>query len=180
MGRGRKAKPTALKVLEGNPGKRKINRKEPRPGKARVGVPAEFLVTRALSQADAKGFQPPMAGEEAAKAFRRLKGELEKLNLLTVIDIELLSAYCQAYGFWKEASAQVNKLGMIITTPNGNFVQNPFLAIVNKQALMMAKIASEFGFSPSSRSRLEVPDGGSKDDPLEQLLAGRAARQKTS
>ncbi len=30
---GRKPKPTALKELEGNPGKRKLNKKEPIPGK---------------------------------------------------------------------------------------------------------------------------------------------------
>ncbi len=30
---GRKPKPTALKKLEGNPGKRKLNTKEPVPGK---------------------------------------------------------------------------------------------------------------------------------------------------
>ena len=30
---GRKPKPTALKKLEGNPGKRKLNTKEPLPGK---------------------------------------------------------------------------------------------------------------------------------------------------
>ena len=176
MGRGRKPKPTALKVLEGNPGKRKVNRKEPKPGKARVGMPAEFLVTRALPGENTKGFQPPVAGEEAAKAFRRLRSELEKLNLLTVIDIELLSAYCEAYGLWKESTAMVNRLGIITTTANGNYIQNPFLAIVNKQALMMAKIASEFGFSPSSRSRLEVPDAGQNDDPLQQLLSRRVKK----
>ena len=30
---GRKPKPTAIKKLEGNPGKRKLNRKEPVPAK---------------------------------------------------------------------------------------------------------------------------------------------------
>ena len=40
---GRKPKPTALKTLEGNPGKRKINTKEPIPGK---GIPtcSEWLL----------------------------------------------------------------------------------------------------------------------------------------
>ena len=33
MGAGRKPKPTAMKELEGNPGKRKLNKKEPMPGK---------------------------------------------------------------------------------------------------------------------------------------------------
>ena len=36
---GRKPKPTALKKLEGNPGKRKLNTKEPVPGK---GIPFAY------------------------------------------------------------------------------------------------------------------------------------------
>lgn len=33
---GRKPKPTAVKKLEGNPGKRKLNKKEPIPGKRQI------------------------------------------------------------------------------------------------------------------------------------------------
>lgn len=37
---GRKPKPTALKILEGNPGKRKLNAKEPTPLKKAPKCPA--------------------------------------------------------------------------------------------------------------------------------------------
>ena len=37
--RGRKPKPTALKVLEGNPGKRPLNDREPVPPKGRAQMP---------------------------------------------------------------------------------------------------------------------------------------------
>ena len=35
---GRKPKPTAVKKLEGNPGKRKLNTKEPIPAKGKQGL----------------------------------------------------------------------------------------------------------------------------------------------
>ena len=38
--RGRKPKPTALKALEGNPGKRPLNEHEPMPPKATLRCPA--------------------------------------------------------------------------------------------------------------------------------------------
>lgn len=173
MPRGRKPKPTALKLLEGNPGKRKINKKEPKPRTVRAGVPEEFTIQRALPGEDIKGFRPPLAAEVAAQAFKRLYAELKRMNLLTDVDVEMLSAYCQAYGLWKEATAMVNKLGLVTSTLKGNMVQNPFVPIVNRQAQIMAKLASEFGFSPSSRSRLEVDTNSGEDDPLEQLLARR-------
>ena len=40
---GRKPKPTALKKLEGNPGKRKLNTKEPVPGKGMPDCPKWLL-----------------------------------------------------------------------------------------------------------------------------------------
>lgn len=36
--RGRKSKPTAVKVLEGNPGKRQLNELEPKPEKKALNV----------------------------------------------------------------------------------------------------------------------------------------------
>ena len=43
MGAGRKPKPTAMKELEGNPGKRKLNKKEPVPGKGMPDCPKWLL-----------------------------------------------------------------------------------------------------------------------------------------
>ena len=41
--RGRKPKPTALKVLEGNPGKRPLNENEPIPPKGSIKCPSWLL-----------------------------------------------------------------------------------------------------------------------------------------
>ena len=38
MAQGRKPKPTAVKELEGNPGKRELNKNEPKPKKESSGV----------------------------------------------------------------------------------------------------------------------------------------------
>ena len=40
---GRKPKPTAIKELEGNPGKRKLNKKEPKPEKGMPVCPEWLL-----------------------------------------------------------------------------------------------------------------------------------------
>jgi len=36
-------------------------------------------------------------------------------------------------------------------------MQSPYLAIANRQAEIMMRIASEFGFTPASRSRIATP-----------------------
>jgi len=48
----------------------------------------------------------------------------------------------------------IQKYGTMMKSPSGYPIQSPYVAIANKQAEIMMKIASEFGFTPASRGRL--------------------------
>ena len=131
--RGRRPKPTRLKVLTGNPGKRPLNRSEPRPEAAIPDCPQEL-------------------GETARREWNRLVGELASLRLLTNFDRAALAAYCGAYALWAEATEAIQKYGVMIKSPSGYPVQSPYVSVANRQAEIMMRIASEFGFTPASRS----------------------------
>ncbi len=85
--------------------------------------------------------------------------ELLALGVLTTVDRAALAAYCVAYARWAEAEKQVEKLGTIVKTANGNLIQNPYLAVANRAMEQMTRLASEFGMTPSSRSRVQVQAG---------------------
>ena len=76
--RGRKPKPTGMKELEGNPGKRKLNTKEPKPDKKAPSCP--------------KWLEP-----EARKEWKRLSRKMEQMGILTEVDMAAFAGYCQAY-----------------------------------------------------------------------------------
>ena len=84
-------------------------------------------------------------------------GELAALRLLTNLERAALAAYCGAYALWADATAQIEKYGAMIKSPQGFPIQSPYLAIANRQAEIMMRIASEFGFTPASRSRIATP-----------------------
>ena len=42
------------------------------------------------------------------------------------------------------------------TTSNGNIIQNPLVGIANKSLELMHKYLTEFGMSPSSRTRVSA------------------------
>jgi P27 family predicted phage terminase small subunit len=150
--RGRRPKPTRIKALTGNPGKRPLNAHEPRPEPALPECPPE------LSPA-------------AQREWSRLAGELSKLNLITNLDRGALATYCGAYGMWAEAMEQIQKYGTMVKSPTGFPIQSPYLSIANRQAEIMMRIASEFGFTPASRSRISAP-------PQDQLpLFGEAGQE---
>lgn len=134
---GRKPLPTAVKELRGNPGKRPLNAKEPRPEKRAPSCPRWL-------------------GKTARAEWRRVTKELMTLGVLAEVDRAALAAYCVAWGRWVEAEEQVARAGMVIMTTNGNLVQHPWVQIANRAMIDMVKLASEFGMTPSSRSRIKV------------------------
>jgi P27 family predicted phage terminase small subunit len=73
------------------------------------------------------------------------------------LDRAALAAYCGAYALWAEATEAIQKYGAMIKSPSGFPIQSPYLAIANRQAEIMMRIASEFGFTPASRSRISAP-----------------------
>jgi P27 family predicted phage terminase small subunit len=84
----------------------------------------------------------------------RIVGELTQLGVLSSFDRGPLAAYCTAYALWIEAMEMVQKHGAMIKSPNGFPIQSPYLSHLNKQAEIMTRIASEFGFTLASRSRI--------------------------
>jgi P27 family predicted phage terminase small subunit len=76
---------------------------------------------------------------------------------LTQLDRAALAAHCGAYGLWAEATEaiQVRRHGEVAHWLSN--AQSPYVAIANRQAEIMMRIASEFGFTPASRSPLSTP-----------------------
>jgi len=153
--RGRKPKPTALKLIEGNPGKRPLNEHEPVPPKLNSKCPDWLL-------------------PEAKKEWKRLAPALEAMGILTMADHKAFAAYCQAYARWKEAEEFITQHGSIFKTPSGYVQQVPQVSISMQNMKIMQSFCTEFGLTPASRSRIIA--GGSEDagseDPMELLLKG--------
>lgn len=149
---GRKPKPTRLKLLQGNPGKRPVNRREPQPA-AQIPDCPEHL------------------SEVAKHEWRRVAVELSRLGLLTLVDRAALSAYCCVWARWVEAEDHLKKTGPVVRSPSGYPIQNPYLAIANAALSQMRAFLIEFGMTPSSRSRVTGPPAEGVD-PVEELLFG--------
>jgi P27 family predicted phage terminase small subunit len=150
---GRKPKPTALKALAGNPGKRAINYAEPRP---RVVLP-----------------KPPehLSDDEKSK-WKLTVRELYPLGLITTIDKDALAMYCTIYVRWVKAERMVRDKGEIIKTAAGNIIQNPYLSIANRALDQLNKLGAEFGMTPSSRSRVKT-ESIDPNNELERMLFGQ-------
>lgn len=148
--RGFAPKPTRIEELQGRPGKRPVNRKEPQP--------AQGPMPRA----------PHWLSEEAKREWRRVARQLHAIGLLTTLDGDALAMYCETLATWKRAEGQVRAKGEVVKTTNGNIIQNPYLAIANRAKRDALVLMREFGMTPSARTRISVekPEGESLADAL--------------
>jgi P27 family predicted phage terminase small subunit len=99
---------------------------------------------------------------------------LTALGILSGLDRAALAAYCQAYGRWAQAERALAKMsnqadGLIIKTVSGNMIQNPLVGVANKAMSDMMRYASEFGMTPSARSRISASEG-EEFDPSDEFL----------
>ena len=98
---------------------------------------------------------------------------MESIGILTDVDMAAFASYCQAYARWKEAEEFLTQHGTIVKTPSGYLQQVSQVSIAQTYNKIMTKIATEFGLTPSSRSRIIAGDGekGSGDE-MEDILGG--------
>jgi P27 family predicted phage terminase small subunit len=145
--RGRKPKPSYLRVLDGNAGHRPANPDEP--------VPVGNLEEQA----------PPEWMSETQKTGWRYAMKHAPPGLLKKLDRAVLTVWVVAESIHADAAQQVERLGSLLKGQSGIPYQNPYLAIMNKQAVIMMKACAEMGFTPSSRSRVKVekPPPGTGD-----------------
>ena len=149
---GRRPKPSALKILEGNPGKRALNRDEPKPRP--IAPPCPRWMTNV-----------------AKREWRRVSPILERLTLLTEADGAALAGYCQSYARWRECEAIVRREGPSYEThtAQGERIVRAHPAVRSGQAYLaqVRFVCAEFGLTPSSSGRLSIPEPPEYDDILD-------------
>lgn len=137
---GRKPVPTALKLMRGNPGKRPINKREPKPA---VGIPVA----------------PDHLSKRAAAVWPILTGKLSAMGVLTTADGHALELLAEAYAEWRDASDAVREHGQTYEsqTQNGTIIRpRPEVSIASDAWRRVAKMLTDFGLTPSSRAKLST------------------------
>lgn len=150
---GRRPTPTALKLVTGNPGKRALNKKEPKPAAKAPPCPAHL-------------------DDDAKSVWKRLCTLLKKMGVLTEADGLALERLCDCYSDILRCRELIERDGRTYTTID----QNSNTLIKNNPAVNQLRAADaqfksylvEFGLTPAARSKVIVdpPDDDKKEDPL--------------
>src|SRR5580704_4257123 len=141
---GHNRKPSKLKALHGNPGKRKSNPREPRPKPGMPEMPAGLAL-------------------EAKAEFNRLAPILDKMGVLTKADGAALTAYCKLHALNLRAEAAIRKYGIVFAKVDDVGVsvlkKNPAVSIFESTSRLIRSFLQEFGLTPASRSKVAASEG---------------------
>ena len=159
---GRRPKPTAMKIAEGNLGKRPIDdSREPKPP---VGVPE----------------RPRHLRDRGARRYWKFYcDKLVSIGVLTVADGMALAMACDLYADYVDAKAYIEQHGAEYEEPvlDSNGVEvghrikaNPAVARKYKAATLLRAYLVEFGLTPSSRARLKVDTPQKAVDPAAEFF----------
>lgn len=149
---GRRPKPTKLKLLQGTQRSDRINRQEPDPKPEIPNCPAHIQ-------------------GEARREWRRITKELGAVGLVTRVDRAAIAAYCEAYGRWTEAVSKLHEKGLLVKAPSGYPILNPYLSIINAALDQMRKFLTEFGMTPSSRTRIHIARKNEEENDAARFFA---------
>ena len=159
--------PTALKVLRGNPGRRPLNKREPKPARG-AAYPAwlDGLGDPALRQ-----------------IWDDLAALLDRSRILTEADQEGLAMLVHKIWMYRKAAmALKDSTSYTCVTESGSTMQRtkPEVALLSDLGKQVRGLLSDFGMNPSARSRVSVASGSTRDagpggtwPELDDYLCGR-------
>jgi P27 family predicted phage terminase small subunit len=151
---GRRPKPTASKVLAGNPGKRKLNNDEPNFELVTDIDPPEWLC--------------PNSREMWGRVVPSLLAE----KVLCITDLHNVEAFCTAYANWRASQEAVIQFGIVVQSSQGSPIKNPALTAAKEAMSQMVTFGSLLGLDPSSRTRLTGGKKPSATNEFAALLSG--------
>ena len=141
--RGPKPKPTAMLKLSGS---KWVN-------ETRSGRDKEPAVEAAMPKC------PTWLKDRRARAhWRKTVKSLMEIGVLAAIDGDALARLCMTYSRYIDAQAELDESGEVCLNNKGVPVSSPWSRVVESLAAQLLKLETEFGLTPSSRTRVHATE----------------------
>lgn len=141
--KGRKPTPTVLRILRGNPGHRPINTSEPDTHPLPTACPKELTDAAAVAE------------------WKRMIVPAIETGHITLADRTMAIAHCELFATWQAQIVEARQHPFITAAGKNEYpMPTPVRTMAMKTLLLLARIDSELGFTPSSRSRVHLKKPG--------------------
>jgi P27 family predicted phage terminase small subunit len=142
-------KPTAVKELTGNPGKRALNKREPKP----CGPPSP----------------PTVMTARAKTVWQRLITAMPP-GVFAATDSYTLAAYCEAVATHQLATSKIAKGDFEVIGSTGQAKLSHWFSVQSDNARLMATLGAKLGLDPVSRQNINAGTGDRVEDEFGDLI----------
>lgn len=120
-------------------------------------------------------YPPEYLNEDAKKEWYVIIKEYHKLGMISKLDLGILGLYCNEISIYIEMTNKLRDKDrvMVFKNPDGSIkyaAQVPYQKIANDALAKALKIASEFGLTPSSRTKISTGQITDNEDPFLEFL----------
>jgi P27 family predicted phage terminase small subunit len=140
---GTHRKPRALKLLEGNPGKRPIEAEVP------------FMREDPVKPAD--------LSEDAAWLWDQVVEQMRTVGLLKPLDAASLEVVCETFARWREA-VRFRRERQLLSKNSQGVVVAPWIGVEERASREFRAWCAEYGLTPAAEKNLAPDDDGAGDD----------------
>lgn len=149
-----KPTPTALKLIKGNPGKRALNKNEPK------------KITPVITT-------PGHMDQLAKTVWKKTAKTLDQLGVLSDTDLQTLENYCETYARIRRLRAEIKGLGSTAyqsVKPDGEVLWKayPQVSQLDSAERNFRSFAVELGLTPAARTKVQAKEQKDDNDPLEK------------
>lgn len=106
----------------------------------------------------------------AKKEYKRITKLLEELPIAN-LDLSLVTAYCQTYSNYIEATRFINKHGLVTETERGTKLSS-YYTVQRDSTDRLISLSNKLGLNLDSRMKIMAPSNDNKDDkdPFKEML----------
>lgn len=138
MKTGRKPKPAHLHVLNGTNRPDRQNQDEPEVGTDTIAPPSSL-------------------SDAALGIWREMVPELVRCHIMKNTDVLAMAALCEQIAVTREAIEKLHSTELLVRGSQGQPVPNPLFGIASDAFKNIYRGFTEFGMTPSSRTRIIAP-----------------------
>ena len=154
---GRKKTPSAMKILKGTNQPCRMNPREPKPLVVELKCPSYLTA-------------------QGKRTFKNLAKLLKDMKVAAASDQQALAMLSDMYSIYRQMRDTLKKNGFTyeIETQNGGTMHRarPEVAILNEAWKNTRSMMSEFGLTPSSRTKVSA-SGPNEENPLDKFIGIR-------
>ncbi|HDU8570086.1 TPA: phage terminase small subunit P27 family [Morganella morganii] len=148
--------PSHLRLVRGNPSKRPVNKKEPKPPSGVPPTPKHFT-------------------RQGKYWFKRIGEELDAMGVMSSMDAKALELLIEAYTEYRQHCDTLDEQGYTYTTESegGTLIKaHPVAAMKANAWKRIRAMLGEFGMTPASRSKVTI-NTPAEEDPFEAFMKKR-------